>query len=404
MTECPRSQDWDPMDPAVGNDYIAAFKDLQRRCPVPWSEQFGGFWSAMTYDDVKTVCTRPEEFISSTQFSVPHLDLGLPWLPLQSDAPLHAQYRSVLQPFTARPKVLALEDTVRELARDLLEPLVEKRDFDGSADFAQPFAGQALCAALRFPRSFWNRFFGWNRDITLAFRTADVQVLGRVLADISSYVATEVASRGDQPGEDFMAALLATRVDGRELTQQEIVGYYLLLMSAGHNTSSDSLSHAIMHLSTHPEHRERLRAHPELLPNAVEEIVRFYSPLLALGRTVGKDTVLGGRELKTGDQVAVVWAAAGHDVTHLPDADEFQLDRPLSKHLSFGLGTHYCVGAELGRLQLRVAIEEFLRVFDAFELTGEAVKTTWPTNGYLSIPLSTVPSIVPSISETRSSR
>lgn len=384
---CPR-QDWDPTDPAVGADYIAAFKDLQQRCPVPWSEQFGGFWSAMTYDDVQTVCMNPEIFRNAEQFSVPHLDLGMPWLPLQSDAPLHPQYRAALQPYTARPKMLAMEAELRQMARALLEPLAEKGSFDGTADFAQPFAGQALCLALRFPKTFWNRFFGWNRDITEAFSTADVMLLGTVMVDISDYIAEEVEKRkGDDPGDDFMGALLKATVDGRAITQEEIVGFYLLLMSAGHNTASDSLSHAIVHFATHPEHRERLRAEPAILPNAVEEIIRFYSPLLALGRRVGQDTELGGRQLKAGEQLAVVWAAAGHDTTHLADADQFVLDRPLAKHLSFGLGPHYCVGAELGRLQLRVAIDEMLTLFDDFEVTGEPVKTTWPTNGYRSIPL-----------------
>jgi len=383
---CPH-EDWDPMDPAVGADYVAAFKDLQKRCPVPWSDQFGGFWSAMTYADIADVCMHPDRFQNAEQFTVPHLDLGIPWLPLQSDAPRHQQYRGVLQPKLAKRRMLTLESDMRELARTLLEPLAERGSFDGAADLAQPFAGQALCLALNFPRSFWNTFFGWNRGITKAMQTADLALLQSVLGDISGYVATEVRARRDEPGEDFLSTLLATRIDGRELTEQEIVGYYLLLMSAGHNTSADSLSHAIVHLARHPEDRARLRAEPEILPNAVEEIVRFYSPLLALGRRVGQDTELGGRELKAGDQVAVVWAAASHDTDHLADADEFRLDRPVAKHLSFGLGAHYCVGAELGRLQLRIAIEELLSHFDAFTITGELVKTTWPTNGYLSVPL-----------------
>ena len=389
---CPR-QDWDPMDPAVGADYIGAFKDLQQRCPVPWSNQFGGFWSAMTYDAVAEVCRNPERFRSAPQFSVPHLDLGIAWLPLQSDAPQHLQYRSVLVPKLAKSKVLTLESGMRELARTLLKPLAEKGRFDAAVEFAQPFAGQALCLALNFPASFWNRFFGWNAGIAKAMQTADLALLQSVLADITAYVATEVQARRDDPGEDFLGTLLTTEIDGRSVTEPEIIGYYLLLMSAGHNTSSDSLSHAIVHLSDHPQDRARLRAEPALLPNAVEEIIRFYSPLLALGRQVGRDTTLGGQEVKAGEQVAVVWAAAGHDTTHLPDADQFRLDRPLAKHLSFGLGAHYCVGAELGRLQLRIAIEEMLTFFDEFTVVGETVKTPWPTNGYLSIPLAaTTPS------------
>jgi cytochrome P450 len=382
------------MDPSVGADYVGSFNALRERCPVPWSDQFGGFWSAMSYDTVAEVCRNPERFRNAPQFTVPHLDLGIPWLPLQSDPPQHGQYRSVLAPALTKKRMLNMDAEVRVLVRTLLKPLVEKGTFDAAAELAQPFAGQALCLALNFPPSFWNRFFGWNAGITKAMQTADLPLLQSVLGDIAGYVAEEVEARTGDPGDDFLGTLLTTEIDGRAVTQQEIVGYYLLLMSAGHNTSSDSLSHAIVHLANHPEDRERLRAEPDILPNAVEEIVRYYSPLLALGRQVGEDTTLGGQPVKAGDQVAVVWAAASHDNAHLPDADTFRLDRPLTKHLSFGLGTHYCVGAELGRLQLRVAISELLAHFEDFEIVGEPVKTLWPTNGYTSIPLSATPARV----------
>lgn len=396
MSDGSRQHEWDPMDPAVGADYVGAFNDLRERCPVPWSDQFGGFWSAMSYDTVAEVCRNPERFRNGPQFTVPHLDLGIPWLPLQSDAPQHGQYRGVLAPALVKKRMLSMDAEVRELVRTLLKPLVERGRFDAAAELAQPFAGQALCLALNFPPSFWNRFFGWNAGIAKAMQTADLPLLQSVLGDITGYVAEEVEARRDDPGEDFLGTLLTTKIDGRDVTQPEIIGYYLLLMSAGHNTSSDSLSHAIVHLAGHPEDRARLRAEPEILPNAVEEIIRFYSPLLALGRRVGEDTALGGQPVKAGDQVAVVWAAASHDTAHLPDADVFRLDRPISKHLSFGLGTHYCVGAELGRLQLRVAISELLAHFEDFEIVGETVKTPWPTNGYLSIPLASTPSATPS--------
>lgn len=389
---CPH-QDWDPTDPAVAADYVGAISALRERCPVAWSDAFGGFWSVATFEGIAQVCRDHATFGSAEQFVVPNLDLGIPWLPLQSDPPAHGSYRRALAPLLTKSRTTQLEPEIRKAAVDLLEPLVSKERFDASADFAQQFAGQALCIALGFPVSFRSRFIAWNADITRAFREVDIPLLQGVLADISGYVAEESERRRKEPGDDVMSRLVEVRVDGRELTQTEIVGYYLLLMSAGHDTSSNSLGHALVHLAENPEHRARLRAQPELLPNAVEEIIRYYAPLLALARRATTDVDFGGRHIKQGDAVALLWVAASHDRSQFPDADVFKLDRPISKHLSFGLGTHYCVGAELGRLQLRIAIEEFLRAFDDFEVAGETIRTSWPTNGYLSIPMTAKPAL-----------
>lgn len=380
-------QDWDPTSPEAAADYLAAITALQSRCPVAWSDAFGGFWSVSTYDGVAEVCLSPERFTSTKQLGVPHLELGVPWLPLMSDPPQHTSYRAVLAPFFARSKILSLEPELRELARDLLRDLRDQECFDAAAEFATLFSGRALCAALELPREFAGRFIGWNRDMTTALRTDDLMLMQDALADMADYVDEESAARRADPDDGFMSRILAARVDGRPLNELEILGYYLLLMSAGHNTASDSLGHAIVHLAQHPEHRETLRSRPEILPNAVEEIIRFYSPLLNLARTAAEDTCLGGRDIKAGDQVALLWGGAARDQTHLPDAHEFRLERPMTKHLSFGLGVHYCIGAELGRLQIRIAIEEFLDHFEQFTIAAELPKAGWPFNAYLAIPL-----------------
>lgn len=387
MSENHPVSDWDPTDSAVVADYVGAFAELRSRCPVAWSDAWGGFWAVSSFDTVSQVCRDPKTFNNADQWSVPNLDLGVPWLPLQSDPPAHSRYRAVIAPYLVKSRVRTLEPALRSIAQKLIVPLASRGTFDGAADFTQPFAGQALCIALNLPVDFWSRLYDWNRNIIRAFRTADGELLGSVLADISTYVAQESEARRADPGDDLMSALLRTDFDGRPLSPQEMAGFYLLLMSAGHDTASNSLGHALVHLAEHPEHRARLRAEPELLPNAVEEIIRYYAPLLALGRRSTEDVEVGGRQVRKGDQVALLWGPASQDPERIADGSEFHLDRPLSKHLSFGLGTHYCVGAELGRLQLRIAIEEFLAAFDSFEVTGPTEKTSWPTNGYLKIPM-----------------
>src|SRR5258706_6020961 len=379
--------DWNPADPELSGDYMAAFAKQRASCPVPWSDIWGGFWSLTTHRDIEQACRHPEVFRNSPQMAVPNLDLGFKWLPLQSDPPDHAAYRAVLTPFLHRGRMRELEPTLRARARALLEPLAGKGSVDAVVEFAYPYAATALCAAMNLSDEHWHRFRMWNNDIVNCFATADIMRLQEIVADILAFVRDEIEARRHDPGDDLISALLAHLVDGRSLTESEIHGYFVLLVSAGQNTASDSLGHAIRHLAAHPEHRERLRTEPDLVPNAVEEIIRFYPPLLALGRNAAADVEVCGRQIHAGDQIALVWGSAAHDREQYADADEFVLDRPPTRGVSFGLGPHYCVGADLGRTQLKVAVEEILAAWPEFHLSGEPVKTTWPTNGFRSLPV-----------------
>jgi cytochrome P450 len=389
MTEAQiRASDWSPiLGEADDQTYAATFTRLRDSCPVAWSEDFGGFWSVLKHADVVAALKDPGTFSSAPQFTVPHLDLGFPWLPLQSDPPQHQSYRSPLQPLLAKTRVVDLVPQLRELARDLLGSLRDRTNFDASVDFAQPFAGEALCLALRVPDDMWVEFRRWTSSIAQAFTTGDLQLILDISECVKNYVEQEAKARTAHPGDDLMSTLLAARVDGRGLTAQELHGYYMLLTSAGHDTSANSLGHALYHLATHPEHRVRLIEDPELVPGAVEEIIRFYGPLIGLGRRCVKDIELGGQQIKAGDQVALVWASASRDADQFDHADEFILDRPPTRNVSFGFGSHYCIGADLGRTQIRVAVEEFLKVFPDFAIGGPVRRTIWPTQGIRSLPV-----------------
>ncbi|WP_019873368.1 cytochrome P450 [Sporichthya polymorpha] len=382
-----KTADWSPLVPDADGTYAARFKDMRERCPVAWSDDFGGFWALTKHEDIVKACKDPGTFSSQQQFAVPHLDLGFPWLPLQSDPPDHGPYRQVLTPFLSKPRIQGFEPRLRELARALIEPLRERETFDASEEFAQPFAGEALCLALNIPEDMWSEFRSWTWNISTAFSTGNVPLILEVAASVRSYVEREIKDKTDNPGDDLMSAFLATRINGRSLTSTEIHGYYMLLTSAGHDTSANSLGHALHHLAHHPEHAARLRAEPELIPRAVEEIVRFYGPLIGLGRTCTKDIELRDRTIKAGEQVALVWAAAARDEDQFEDADTFVLDRPVTRSVSFGFGAHYCVGADLGRVQIAAAIREFLDAFSEFAPNGDVVRTIWPTQGFRSIPV-----------------
>lgn len=380
-----RVNNWSPIAPDDDKTYDKTFTKLRKTCPVAWSDDFGGFWALLKHADIVSACKKPGTFSSAPQFAVPHLDLGFPWLPLQSDAPQHGDYRSPLLPFLTKARVVELEPRLRELAIDLLEPLRARDRFDASVDFAQPFAGEALCLALRLPESMWAEFRRWTSSIAQAFSEWNLQLILDVSNAVAEYVQQEAKARAEKPGDDLMSALLGVRVDGRQLTQQELHGYYMLLTSAGHDTSANSLGHALNHLGNHPVDRARLIEDPSLTPGAVEEIIRFYGPLIGLGRRVVEDVEVGGRKIKAGDQVALVWASAARDEDQFDRANEFILDRPPTRNVSFGFGSHYCIGADLGRTQIRIAIDEFLKAFPEFHVEGDIERTIWPTQGIRSL-------------------
>jgi cytochrome P450 len=373
--------------PDADGTYAQTFADLRKGCPVAWTEDFGGFWALLKHADIASACKKPGTFSSGPQFTVPHLDLGFPWIPLQSDPPEHTNYRSPLLPFLAKSRVAELVPELREIARNLLAPLRGRDRFDASTEFAQPFAGEALCLALRVPESMWAEFRSWTSNIVQAMSDGNLQLLLDVSNAISEYVTIEAEERTKNPGDDLMSALLKVRVDGRPLTQKELHGYYMLLTSAGHDTSANSLGHALNHLGAHPEHRARLIADPGLTAGAVDEIIRFYGPLIGLGRRAVQDVEVGGRTITAGEQVALVWASASRDEDQFERANEFILDRPPTRNVSFGFGTHYCVGADLGRTQLRIAIDAFLEAFPDFHVEGDVRRTIWPTQGIRSVPV-----------------
>jgi cytochrome P450 len=382
-----RHSDWSPLAPDADGTYAQTFADLRKGCPVAWTEDFGGFWALLKHADIASACKKPGTFSSGPQFTVPHLDLGFRWIPLQSDPPEHTNYRSPLLPFLAKSRVAELVPELREIARNLLEPLRGRDRFDASTEFAQPFAGEALCLALRVPESMWAEFRSWTSNIVQAMSDGNLQLLLDVSNAISEYVTIEAEERTKNPGDDLMSALLKVRVDGRPLTQKELHGYYMLLTSAGHDTSANSLGHALNHLGAHPEHRARLIADPGLTAGAVDEIIRFYGPLIGLGRRAVQDVEVGGRTINAGEQVALVWASASRDEDQFERANEFILDRPPTRNVSFGFGTHYCVGADLGRTQLRIAIDAFLEAFPDFHVEGDVARTIWPTQGIRSVPV-----------------
>ena len=230
----------------------------------------------------------------------------------------------------------------------------------------------------------------WIDDIT-RLRGIDDERVGNAAISVMTRVMERLEARKEaaDPGDDLVGVLLQAETDGRPLGEDELLFFTMLLLLGGLDTTSSAIAMAFYHLATHPEDRERLVAHPELLDSAVEEFVRVATPVQGLGRTVTTDTTLGGCPLSAGDRVFLLWASGNRDPEAFDRPDEVVLDRHPNHHLGFGAGPHRCVGSHAGKLMMKIALEELLPVLGDFEVadSGRLVWVGGETRGLRGLPL-----------------
>lgn len=386
--------DWDPLEDAAVDDPVQTHRHLRSMCPVAYSEQFGGFWSLTTYADVERAAQDPRQFSSAQGTSIPKIPMTVPTLPLNADPPDHFSIRSVLQPYFARGRIRALEGRIRGLAAAAIDDFISGGAGDFVEDIATPFPGRVLCLFVGLPASDWNDIMSWSNTIVGRASIDPPQVALAVESKLT-YIRGIVADRRQRPrdpADDIVTGLLGASLDGRPVTDDEVVGVISLLLGAGHETVTSALGNSVRHLAEHPEEQQRLRANPELISVAVEEFLRYESPAQLLARTTTQDVEIGGQVIPGGEQVALLWTSANRDGSKFPEPDQCVLDRQPNRHLAFGAGIHRCLGAELARVELRIGLGEMLRRTRSFELAGAYSRTSWPVMGMRHLPIRTVPS------------
>jgi cytochrome P450 len=228
-------------------------------------------------------------------------------------------------------------------------------------------------ALLGIPEERSDDFVEWVRGSLESMH--DVERRTKALNDLSEFLREQVADRHVNPGSDMISQMVATEVDGAPMDEELIVGESALLLGAGVDTTWSAIGSALFHLASHPEDRRRLASDPDVWPLAIEEFLRFYSPV-TMGRTSTLDTEVGGCPVKKGDRVLLSFPAANRDPDVFDDADTFIIDREKNRHLAFGVGIHRCAGSNLARMELRVALEEWMNAIPEFELADPSL-VTW---------------------------
>jgi cytochrome P450 len=343
----------------------------ERRDPFPWYQMMrrdapvyydarDGCWNIFRYDDVQRVLQDHATFSSNLARAASHD----PHDPIQAsmiatDPPRHQRLRSLVsKAFTPRA-IAALEPRIAAITDELLGRLADTDTMDVVDDLATPLPVTVIAEMLGVPTDDRARFKRWSDAVVgepEAYREAP-----HAERDLAEYFMTIIAERRRRPGDDLISRLLQAEIDGERLSLAELLGFCVLLLIAGNETTTNLIGNAVLCFAESPDALARLRENPALLPGAIEEVLRFRSPVQALpNRIATTDTELRGQKIQRGQQVVFWIGSANRDERVFPDADRFVVDRTPNPHLAFGAGVHFCLGAPLARLEARIALSRLL--------------------------------------------
>ncbi|MGI8663326.1 MAG: cytochrome P450 [Acidimicrobiales bacterium] len=361
-------------DPAFyANDPYPSYARLRAEDPVHRFEgEEGTFWALSRHADVLEVSKHPERFCSGK--GVLLTDLTRPVLSTDSiiylDPPRHQKHRKLLSPSLTVRRIGDLEPRIRALANELLDGLDTSAPIEVVDALAAPFPLLVIGELLGVPRSDFAMFRRWSDAIIQAASDYTDESLA-LAGEFFLYIAEIVSDRRITPRDDLISVLINGRVDGEALSEEDVNMFCMSLLVAGNETTRTLIANAMVALVEHPEQRSLLASDASLLPTAVEELLRWEAPIMSFCRTATSDVEIGGRGIREGEYVVMLYSAANRDEAAFgPTADRLDVKRDPNPHLSFGYAEHYCMGAGLARMETRIVFEELLRRWPAYELAG----------------------------------
>jgi len=327
--------------------------DPRGRCPVARSKAHDGFWALFRYADVAQAAQDPARF-SSRDVTIPTQVLPAPPPPLMVDPPVHRDFRGPLLERFSPGAVRTLEPVVRQSATALIDDFIERGSADLAAELCIPYPAHGAMHLLGLPEGDVPRFQDWAVRI---FQNQGDLSIPLELAQYFGPMYDELAGR---EGDEIPRLARRLVIDGREIELLEFVMLLTTLVVAALDTTANATSQMLLVLAQHPELRAALIADPTRMPSAIEELLRYVTPLPALARVTACEVELGGHAVGPGEKVLLNWIAANHDPEEFPDPETIVFDRSPNRHLAFGLGPHRCLGMHLARLEVRVLLEEVL--------------------------------------------
>lgn len=389
MAEIVPVEDWatdfDVMDPRYLADPFTIWDELREVCPIPHTNRRTSSWMPLRYDDVTAIAHDIDHF-SSVRVAVipgdqgehpnanaggPNLEYGLP--PISSDPPLHTWTRRLLLPWFSHKRVEGYVPLTRDLCQGLLDGFADGGFADAAADYAQQIPVRVIAHILGVPTELADTFTGWVRDV-LEFAD-DAERRQRGAEGLLHFFVEQLEDRRQHPRDDLLSELLQTEVEGESVDGGIVLGMAALVLIAGVDTTWSAIGSSLWHLATHPQDRRRLVLEPALMATAIEELLRAYSPV-TMARLVTGDIDYAGCPMKKGDKVLMNFPAANRDPAAFDHPELVRLDRARNRHVAFGSGIHRCAGSNLARMELRVALEEWLHRIPEFSLV-EGEEISW---------------------------
>jgi cholest-4-en-3-one 26-monooxygenase len=369
----------DPLveDAFYAGDPFPQYTRLRDEAPVAWNAT-KGFWALSRWDDVMAVSTDPATFCSGRGILVMEIGASYDSPPtmMHTDPPEHTVYRKLVQPGFAPGRMRGLEGDVRRRAKLLLDEIDSRRPVDFVEAIAVPFPLYIISALLGMPDEEWQRFFEWSEAVIPGATDWSEEKRATLQAEMhEALLATTVERRAD-PRDDLISVLAEVEIAGRRLTDAELTMFLVQLLVAGNETTRNMISGGLVALAERPAAWQRLRRDRSLVPSAVEEMLRWTTPVVSFMRTATRDTELGGQKISDGDPVLMLYASANQDERQFGStADLFDIGREPNHHVAFGFGTHFCIGATLARIEARVLLEELLDRFETVELAGDVERS-----------------------------
>jgi cytochrome P450 len=391
MSNRPPATDWatdfDHLDPRWIEDPFPIWDELRQRCPIAHTERFMGVYFPSRYDDIRAIAYDTEHFSSRRVVVRETPPPGNPAPPITLDPPEHRPAKQVLLPAFTPDAVKLHESGAREICRKLLGRLTGKRGGDAAVDYAQEIPVRVIAHVLGIAEQDGDRFRKWIHELN-ELGITDNATLVRARTEMQVFFEEEVAKRRARPSDDLITYLINARINGRPLSDEHIIGSLRLLLNAGIDTTWSAIGSCLWHLAMHPDDRRRLAADPNLIPTAVEEFLRAYAPV-TMAREIVKETDINGCVFKPGQMVVLSFPAANRDPDKFPDADRVVIDRPKNPHVAFGLGIHRCIGSNLARMEINIALQEWLARIPEFRL-DPAIAVKWsggPVRGPRRLPM-----------------
>jgi len=369
---------FDHHDAEFARDPWATYRELRERCPVAHSDTYDdGFWVLARYADVRAASLNPKVFSSDEDdLLIPETHQG--WLlPVQSDPPLTAQYRRTLNHLFSVTAVRRLEPAIRDWVTEAIDEVVEQGACDFARDLARPIPGKTTMALMGWPPDAWREVLDPIKQFTSHAGAHPERLAGAAGVDgVRRRVTENLELRRRAPGDDLVSRLLESSVDERPLHDAEIVALGMMVIFGGVDTTVAAIGNMLFHLGGDPGLRNRLVEDPQLVPAAVDELLRYEPPVQGFARFIREDVEVGDQCLRRDEKALLLWASANRDEDVFPEPDAVRLDRSPNPHLTFGIGVHRCLGATLAKAELQIVAEEVLRRLPDYEIVQGGVQPT----------------------------